>query len=399
MFTFNHSVSASDVQSKLNKLQKEHDQLKKDQSKLKEDQDSTTNKMHDNVLQQEQTKLELEKIDQDLLDTQTKLQKKEAQITETSQKIERIQKEIDQLQQDIQVLTDRIEKREELLKNRLLSIQKTGGNMKFIEVILGSQSFSDFISRTLAVNTIMDQDKSIMDEHNADKLALEEKQIQFEEQKNILEEQKEELEAQKAELVSLKTQLDEQMSEKEQLMKQLKLEYDQLEEHKMSLEEEQRILKEQEKIIQQEKGKLEQLRSNNNNLAGESGIFNWPTSGRISSPYGYRSFNGGGFHHGIDIAAPQGTPVTAVASGVVTRATYSSSYGNVVFIHHPQLNKTTVYAHMHTISVSAGAQVSSGQQVGTVGNTGNSFGNHLHFEVHNGLWGRNNRVNPMKYLK
>lgn len=393
------TVVASDVQSKINKLEKDKEQIKKEQNHLNKSQQTTESKMKDNLLQQDQIHQELNKIEQELTETQVKLDKKETEIKETNKKIDHLQEEIDQLKKDIQELKERIEKREELLKNRLLSIQKSGGSTRFIEVILGSQSFADFISRSLAMNTIMDQDQLIMEEHASDKLSLETKQNHLEEQKIILEEKKEELEEQKNELAALKNKLDQQASKKESLMKQLKVEYDQLEEHKMSLEEERKILKEQEKIIEQEKGKLEQLSINHNNQnAGGSGIFIWPTKGRISSPYGSRSFNGGGFHYGLDIAAPQGTSVVAAASGVVIRASYSPSYGNVVFIHHPQLNKSTVYAHLHSIGVNAGATVSSGQQVGTVGNTGNSFGNHLHFEVHNGLWSHRAGINPMKFL-
>lgn len=401
IFTANHIAFAkSDLQSKMNKLQEKEKQIKEEQNYLNKNQKKTENKMEKNKHQQKQIKQEMNEIDKELIETQAKVKKKEAEIEETTIKIDKLQEEIEQLKQDIQVLTERIKKRETLLKNRLLSIQKTGGNMRFIEVILGSQNFSDFISRSLAMNTIMDQDKSIMDEHAADKLSLENKQTQLKNQKIGLEEQKSKLEVQKEELLKLKEQLDEQITTKEKLMNQLKIEFDQLEKHMMSLEEEQKILKEQEKIIQQEKEKLEQLSSHHNNLnAGGSGIFSWPTTGRISSPYGYRNFNGGGFHHGLDIAAPQGTPVNAAAPGIVTRASYSPSYGNVVFIHHPQLNKSTVYAHLHKISVDAGEKVNSGQQIGTVGNTGNSFGNHLHFEVHQGLWSRKGGINPMSFLK
>lgn len=388
----NHSVfAASDLKS----LQKKEEKIKKEQSNVSKDQKKTDEKIKANIEDQRQMEQEIIKIDQELADTQIKLEQKELEIKETNAKIDQLQEEIDQLENEIKEIKKRIQKREGILKNRLLSMQKTGGSMQYIEVLLGSQNFSDFISRSLAVNTIMDQDQLIIDEHKADKASLEKKQNKLVDQKKSLKEQKDELEEQKAELVTLKSHLDQQSAKRKKLMKQLKIEYDQLEEHKMSLEEEQNILKEQERIIQQEKGKLQQLRSN---TGGGSGVLRWPTNGRISSPYGQRSFNGGGFHYGIDIAAPKGTPVTAAASGVVTRASYSPSYGNVVFIHHPQLNKSTVYAHMNTISVSAGSKVSSGQQVGTVGNTGNSFGNHLHFEVHNGLWSRYAGINPMNFL-
>ncbi|WP_054859902.1 peptidoglycan DD-metalloendopeptidase family protein [Gracilibacillus sp. JCM 18860] len=89
----------------------------------------------------------------------------------------------------------------------------------------------------------------------------------------------------------------------------------------------------------------------------------------------------------------------AAASGVVTRANYSSSYGNVVYIYHTALDLTTVYAHLNSISVSAGQNVSQGQKIGGMGgNTGDSYGSHLHFEVHIGKWSYHGGVNPANYL-
>src|SRR5690625_7999953 len=94
-----------------------------------------------------------------------------------------------------------------------------------------------------------------------------------------------------------------------------------------------------------------------------------------------------------------GTPVSAASSSDVTRADYSPSYGNVIYIYHPDLNLTTVYAHLNSISVSLGAEVSVGQGIGTIGNTGNSFGAHLHFETHHGGWRQHSGVDPMQFLK
>lgn len=125
-------------------------------------------------------------------------------------------------------------------------------------------------------------------------------------------------------------------------------------------------------------------------------VLNWPAVGRVTSGYGPRA---GGYHLGIDIANRAGTPIKAAASGKVTRSAYSSSYGNVVYVYHPQLNKTTVYAHLNSRYVSNGQSVSSGQTLGGMGNTGNSFGNHLHFEVHNGGWDYRSGINPMSFLK
>ncbi|MBR5437664.1 MAG: peptidoglycan DD-metalloendopeptidase family protein, partial [Clostridia bacterium] len=132
--------------------------------------------------------------------------------------------------------------------------------------------------------------------------------------------------------------------------------------------------------------------------------FTWPTRGayNISSRYGYRnpSISGWGFHGGIDIiraGGSTGVPVVASASGTVVTA-YSgwSGYGHTVVINHGN-GITTRYAHMQpgSICVRAGQYVYQGQQIGRIGNTGNSTGPHLHFEVL--VNGR--KVNPLNYVR
>jgi len=118
-----------------------------------------------------------------------------------------------------------------------------------------------------------------------------------------------------------------------------------------------------------------------------------PAEGRISSPYGWRKHPIGGersFHKGIDIAAPKGTPVVAAMDGRVMRSHYSPSYGNVVYLRHAD-GTSTRYAHMNSRArgLHIGDTVLQGQLLGTVGNTGLSDGNHLHFEWRKNLkqWG------------
>lgn len=124
--------------------------------------------------------------------------------------------------------------------------------------------------------------------------------------------------------------------------------------------------------------------------------FIWPTEGVVSDTFGTRK----GTHYGIDIAASKGTPVVSVADGVVTKSYYSDTYGHVVFIEHTD-GYETVYAHLHKRMVSANDVVYQGEQIGTVGNTGRSRGNHLHFEVHDSNWtlSKKNAVDPFEVLK
>ncbi len=111
-----------------------------------------------------------------------------------------------------------------------------------------------------------------------------------------------------------------------------------------------------------------------------------PTMGQIS-----REFHPG--HNGLDIAAPQFSPVIASASGMVEAAGWDSLYGNYVVIEHNK-NYSTFYGHLNSIDVLNGSRVSGGQVIGTVGSTGKSTSAHLHYEVRF----RGEPVDPIGYL-
>ncbi len=122
------------------------------------------------------------------------------------------------------------------------------------------------------------------------------------------------------------------------------------------------------------------------------GFFSWPTPYHSLSGYDY----GQGGHRGIDITAPEGTPIYAADSGVVTVASvggWNYGYGNVIQIDHGN-GFVTLYAHLSVIYVSVCQSVMRGSTIAAAGNTGNSFGAHLHFEIrYNGV-----PVNPWDYL-
>ncbi|WNB92534.1 M23 family metallopeptidase [Bacillus sp. NEB1478] len=124
-----------------------------------------------------------------------------------------------------------------------------------------------------------------------------------------------------------------------------------------------------------------------------------PAEGVFTSYFGVRD---GTNHYGVDIAKSGYVKVVATAPGTVSRSYLSTSYGNVVFIKHTisGLQYETVYAHLNTRDVGVGATVYQGQMIGTMGNTGNSTGQHLHFEVHQPYWtsAKTYAVNPMNYI-
>lgn len=118
-----------------------------------------------------------------------------------------------------------------------------------------------------------------------------------------------------------------------------------------------------------------------------------PITGTITSRYGVSSRIRSSNHTGLDIAAPKGTPIKAVASGTVISANYEGAYGNLVKINHGN-GLETWYAHTSIMHVSQGQKVEAGSVIATVGSTGNSTGAHLHLEIRiNGK-----HVNPQNYL-
>jgi len=125
------------------------------------------------------------------------------------------------------------------------------------------------------------------------------------------------------------------------------------------------------------------------NLAGDR-QFIWPLNGRINSLFGPRGAN---FHDGIDIGAPQGTPIRAIDGGEVLFSDRLRGYGNIVIVRHGS-GFVSVYAHNERNLVREGQRVSRGETIAHVGSTGRVSGPHLHFEIR-----RHNRAeDPLHYM-
>lgn len=429
------TVSADSIED-LKKQIKEHESEKLKITEEKEELDQnrieTEGKMEENLNRQRSVEAEIAEIENDLVQTQNNITTKENEIDETNKEIDQLTERIAVLKEEIEILEEKIEKRDELLKERLRAIQQNGGQLKYLQVIFDSKSFADFISRAAAVNTILDQDKQIMDEQAADKKLLSENKKEVEESKEKVVAKKEELEVQKQELVALKAKLDDQKAEREKLMAQLELEFNHLEEIKLTIEEEQAVLAAEEKakaqaialaqkkveeleqLAREEERKRKEAEKNGQKVAsapntstgsvstGGSGIFIHPAKGPITSPFGMRFHpihKVNRMHNGIDFAVPTGTPLYAPADGAVSIASWLRGFGNVIMISHyiDGQHYTTVMAHLSRIDVSPGDVVTQGQVIGATGNTGDSTGPHLHFEVRLGGYG-GTPVNPISYL-
>lgn len=376
----------SKTESTLKKKKSELAKLEKKESKLKK---------------------EIEKIDHKVSAATEKVAEKEKEVKQTKQEIKKLKK-------DIQVINDRIEKRKAIFKDRIRSMQKSGGTINYLDVLLGARSFSDFVGRVGAVTTIVEADKDMITEHENDLKLVEQKEAELNNQLSGLETSLKELE-------ELKKDFSKQQKEKEKILGDVTDKKNHAHDELGKLENEQEILTNQQAAVKSEEArrqkeeakKAEQAAAEKSAPAPQSGGsdqvsdtpssssgFIKPAAGRFSSGFGGRS---GGNHFGLDIAAKGTVSVVAAASGTVTNSSYSSSYGNVIFITHNINGQTyqTVYAHLSTRSVSTGQRVEQGQFLGYMGNTGQSHGQHLHFEIHKGLWNgaKSNAVNPAQYIR
>lgn len=349
-------------------------------------------------------------------------------LEEINGKIGVLQDDIAQLQNDLTVAQNNLEKQEaqyeeikaklelsqESMRTRVKSIY-VNGDISYWEVLFNSSSIQDFLSNFILCEQIVAQDKTNIEA--------------VQENKRLAEEKLAELEATKAQVANLKSNKEQQEAqfakeseEKAQVVTALEEDEDYLEEQLAEMEAESANIEAAIKAYYAEQAAKEAAAqaaaaqastASSGDSSSEAptetgekspqetvstgaegtGSMRWPVnvSGRLSSNYGARSR---GMHTGIDIACPYGTPVLAADSGtviLVKRLTYS--YGQYVIIDHGG-SISTLYAHMSAIHVSVGQSVSKGQQVGSVGSTGNSTGNHLHFEVR--INGRH--VSPWGYV-
>lgn len=328
------------------------------------------------------------------------------QISKTNQEIKQVEKEIAQtneeitaLEEKIAALQKKIDERNALLEERARALQ-ANGSVSFLDVLLGANSFVDFIDRFSAVNTLIEADRQIIHEQKEDQRVLEEQKVELENTKQKLVEKQNKLK-------ELKANLDAQKQEKNRLIDELEKEQEKLLSEKKLLEKQYseylEISKDlQEQIAELQRQQLSKAQSAGNLPVSNSGFMK-PTNGALTSGYGWRNLGyGPEFHYGIDLANSVGTPIVASADGVVTYASSLSTYGNVIMITH-NLNGqiyTTVYAHLSAFNVGVGDVVKQGQQIGEMGMTGRVTGPHLHFEVHIGTWqGQTAGVqNPLRYI-
>jgi murein DD-endopeptidase MepM/ murein hydrolase activator NlpD len=324
------------------------------------------------------------------LDEQCELTRQEIELI--NQQIELYDKLIEEKAAELAEAQKKEREQYELYRKRIRTMEENG-SMSYIAVIFRASSFSDLLSRIADVSDIMEYDKRLEDDYIAAREYVQKVKAEYEETQRQQEQYR-------VELLDKEAQLEEQVQAAAEMIAALAGNIDEFTKAYEENEAAEREIQSQIDALIKQKQAEEAASSGSSggSVKVGKGSFIWPTPScyYISSEYGYRIhpiFGTERFHAGIDIGASAGAEILAAASGTVSIATYSSSYGNYVMLSHGGGN-ATLYAHMSSIVVSAGESVSQGEVIGYVGSTGWSTGPHLHFEIRI----NNALVNPMDYF-
>ena len=345
------------------------------------------------------TEKKIDKVEQKLSTTMSQIQSLNAEIAEYENdiadlgaKIDTVNAQIDEAEIELQEAQEEQEHQQELLERRLVAMYKTG-TTTYLDVLLSSEDIVDFVNKYYYVSQMAECDKNLLTQIEASKVEIEETKV-------LLQTSKEQLESLKQSKVETANSLKNSQSMKQSYINELN-------DEEKALQDELEQFEQDKKEIQAE---LERIARENNGgnavIAGEPSQagYIFPVAGlninNINRKY-YPSYPG---HTGVDININvTGKKIVAVKDGTVVTSTALRnsngnyrSYGEYVVIDHHD-GTMTLYAHMYPNSrqVSKGQSVVQGQVLGTVGTTGNSTGNHLHFEVR--INGR--CVNPLPYLQ
>ncbi|MDI3316744.1 MAG: peptidoglycan DD-metalloendopeptidase family protein [Bacillota bacterium] len=291
------------------------------------------------------------------------------------------QARLTQLQAALQAAQARLEEQRTRLGDRLRATYEMG-TVSYLDVLLSSRSFADFVTRLQTLEQVVAADVALLHQVQAQR-------AEVERQTQLQQRQVAQIAALTRQVAAAKQSLDQKTSQQAQVTQ----------EYQQSANELRAELDAQERASQAVQGELQRLQRKYEEalrLAG-SGILQWPLSSfTVTSPFGSRYhpiLQQWRMHTGMDLAAPYGTPIHAAAAGVVFYAGWMSGYGNTVILIHGN-GISTLYGHMSSIEVSVNQRVSAWQEIGRVGSTGLSTGPHLHFEVRvNGT-----PVNPEGYV-
>ncbi len=339
---------------------------------------STTIQRYDNRIDSLQG--EINGTEQQLAGVQTELDAKQAELL-------RVRDELEVARDRLERARAKLELAREALADRLVELYKAD-QPDALTVVLEADGFDDLLERTEFLERISDQDRDIVERVRALKARTEREEAKLAELEQVSQEAAEVVLSRRNEIAASRDRLAAAQGELVTVRNGRRGALSDVRGSRVRLE-----------------GDLEELEATQAKVAQQlanpaappagpitpgSGGLIWPINGTITSPFGLRW---GRLHAGIDIAAPSGTPIRAADSGSVVLAAYTGGYGNYTCVQHAG-SLSTCYAHQSGYATSAGASVSQGQVIGYVGNTGASFGDHLHFETRvNGT-----PVDPLGYL-
>ncbi len=316
-----------------------------------------------------------EELKEELNDLDRELRQIRIELSRLNREIRTTEKDIKITENELREAEERLKYQEGLLVKRLRVIYKRG-NISYLEALLESSSFADMLTRFYYLKVLADNDLMLIEKVEEEKAVITAK-------KEELVEKKGELEGTRRSVADKKEEADRNVTARSRVLNELNKEIQNIIQHLSDLEK-------ASKKIEDEIRRM--------NISGgqrPTGALLWPVEGHsyLTSPFGMRW---GVPHTGIDIGTSgQPSRILAAESGEVFKVVYNptSGYGNYVMVNHGG-GMTTLYAHLSSISVSVGQNVNRGDPLGKAGNTGHSFGVHLHFEVRiNGT-----PVDPYGYL-
>lgn len=329
----------------------------------------------------------------------------ESKINSLKSEIETKTNEVNELQKKLDELEAEREKNQSLLDERLVTLYESG-EVSYLDMLLSSTDLTDFISSYYMIETLTAADKELIQNLENDKKEIADTQEKVNNSLGEIEKNKTELESVQQELSKAKN---EEQTKVDKLTEQSHDLENDVEEYEKKMKELDAKEKAQEAALQKKyeeaKKKAEQGNSSGSNSNSRSssggsvsskGFIRPVKTGKITAGMYYSS---GKYHGAVDFGVSVGTPVYAAADGIVVTSTWggSDSYGYYIKIKHYN-GLYTLYAHGSSLVAKVGQEVKQGQLIMYSGNTGNSTGPHLHFEVRVAPGGYNNRVNPLNYL-
>ena len=320
-------------------------------------------------------------------------------LAEIQKKISELNGMIVEKEEEIRVtegeLEAAIQKQEEqyaAMKLRIQMMYEQNDNY-YLETILRAESFADLLNKLDYIQMVMDYDDQKLQEYILIRQYVEVCKEELNAEKEVLDEAKAGVEQEEASLAQLISDKDTEIVAKQGDISNKEAA---IAEYEAEIQAQNELIASLEAAGAAERKKLAE--ENAKKLTYDGGMFAFPAPSytRISDDYGNRIHPTLGvekFHNGIDLAAPNGSPILAAYDGEVVAAAYSSSMGNYVMIDHGD-SLYTIYMHASALYVSKGDAVTKGQQIAAVGSTGRSTGPHLHFGVRkNGGY-----VSPWGYL-